>query len=116
MGAQRINVSLHSAYEVAVENTIRFQNRTSTVFEGFISPIAVGGDYLKRLLSCDRRQTRVLGTFFVGSRRCAPRASSSRRACSRNRNAAVATAATAGLPPRLVRRLSFDHPTATGLD
>jgi hypothetical protein len=35
---------LHSADEVAVENTIRFQNRTSTLFEGFISPIAVGGD------------------------------------------------------------------------
>src|SRR6187401_3520134 len=34
----------HSAYEVAVESTIRFQTRTSTVFEGFISPIAVGGD------------------------------------------------------------------------
>jgi hypothetical protein len=34
----------HSAYEVAVENTIRFQSRTSAVFEGFISPIAVGGD------------------------------------------------------------------------
>jgi hypothetical protein len=27
-----------------VESTIRFQNRTSTVFEGFISPSAVGGD------------------------------------------------------------------------
>jgi hypothetical protein len=36
--------SRHSAYEVAVESTIRFQNRTSTVFESFISPIAVGGD------------------------------------------------------------------------
>jgi hypothetical protein len=35
---------LHSAYEVAVEKTIRFQNRTSTLFESFISPIAVGGD------------------------------------------------------------------------
>ena len=34
----------HSAYEVALEKTIRFQNRTSTVFEIFISPIAVGGD------------------------------------------------------------------------
>jgi hypothetical protein len=34
----------HSAYEVAVESTIRFQNRTSTIFESFISPIAVGGD------------------------------------------------------------------------
>jgi hypothetical protein len=34
----------HSAYEVAVEGTIRFQNRTSTVFEGFISPISVGGN------------------------------------------------------------------------
>ena len=36
--------TLHSAYEVAVEKTIRFQNRTSTLFESFISPIAVGGD------------------------------------------------------------------------
>src|SRR6185436_19830520 len=35
---------LHSAYEVAVEGTIRFQTRTSTLFEGFISPLAVGGD------------------------------------------------------------------------
>ena len=34
----------HSAYEVALESTIRFQNRTSTVFESLISPIAVGGD------------------------------------------------------------------------
>ena len=34
----------HSAYEVAVEKTIRFQTRTSTLFETFISPIAVGGD------------------------------------------------------------------------
>ena len=34
----------HSAYEVAVESTIRFHNRTSRVFESFISPIAVGGD------------------------------------------------------------------------
>ena len=34
----------HSAYEVAVEKTIRFQTRTSTLFESFISPIAVGGD------------------------------------------------------------------------
>jgi hypothetical protein len=34
---------LHSAYEVAVESTIRFKTRTSTVFEGFISPLAVGG-------------------------------------------------------------------------
>jgi hypothetical protein len=34
----------HSAYEMAVEGTIRFHNRTSTVFESFISPIAVGGD------------------------------------------------------------------------
>jgi len=34
----------HSAYEVAVESTIRFQNRTSTLFESFISPTAVGGD------------------------------------------------------------------------
>jgi hypothetical protein len=34
----------HSAYEVALEKTIRFQTRTSTVFESFISPLAVGGD------------------------------------------------------------------------
>ena len=34
----------HSAYEVAVEKTIHFQDRTSTLFEGFISPLAVGGD------------------------------------------------------------------------
>jgi hypothetical protein len=34
----------HTAYEVAVEKTIWFQNRTSTLFEGFISPLAVGGD------------------------------------------------------------------------
>ena len=33
-----------SAYEVAVESTIRFQTRTSALFESFISPIAVGGD------------------------------------------------------------------------
>ena len=34
----------HSACEVAVESAIRFQTRTSTLFESFISPIAVGGD------------------------------------------------------------------------
>jgi len=39
----------HSAYEVAVESTIRFQTRTSIVFESFISPIAVGGDSPGRL-------------------------------------------------------------------
>ena len=33
-----------SAYEVALEKTIHFQDRTSTLFEGFISPLAVGGD------------------------------------------------------------------------
>ena len=36
--------ALHAAYEAAVEKTIRFQNRTSTLFESFINPIAVGGD------------------------------------------------------------------------
>jgi hypothetical protein len=34
----------HGAYEVAVEGTVRFQNRTSTVFESFVSPTVVGGD------------------------------------------------------------------------
>ena len=36
--------ALHGNYEAAVEKTIRFQTRTSTIFERFISPIAVGGD------------------------------------------------------------------------
>jgi hypothetical protein len=36
--------TLHGNYEVAVEKTIRFQTRTSTLFENFIRPIAVGGD------------------------------------------------------------------------
>jgi Zinc dependent phospholipase C len=39
----------HSAYEVAVEGTIRFQNRTSMVFEGFISPTPVDGDTPKEI-------------------------------------------------------------------
>ena len=36
--------TLHGNYEAAVENTIRFTTRTSTLFESFISPIPVGGD------------------------------------------------------------------------
>src|SRR4030095_11873408 len=39
----------HSAYEVAVESTIRFQSRTSTIFESFISPIAVVATHPRRL-------------------------------------------------------------------
>ena len=39
----------HSAYEVAVEKTVDFQDRTSTLFEGFISPLAVVGTRLRRL-------------------------------------------------------------------
>jgi hypothetical protein len=36
--------ALHGNYDVAVEKTIRFQTRTSTLFENFIRPTAVGGD------------------------------------------------------------------------
>jgi hypothetical protein len=36
--------ALHGNYEAAVEKTIQFTSRTSTLFETFISPIAVGGN------------------------------------------------------------------------
>lgn len=36
--------TLYGNCEAAVEKTIRFQDRTSTLFETFISPMAVGGD------------------------------------------------------------------------
>jgi hypothetical protein len=36
--------TLHGNYEVAVEKTIQFTTRTSTLFETFIAPIAVAGD------------------------------------------------------------------------
>jgi hypothetical protein len=38
------NEQLHGNYEAAVEKTIRFQTRSSTLFEAFIDPLAVGGD------------------------------------------------------------------------
>lgn len=36
--------ALHGAYEAAVETTIRFQTRSSTVFEAFIKLATVGGN------------------------------------------------------------------------
>ena len=40
--------ALHGNYEAAVEKTIQFTSRTSTLFETFISPIVVGAGGLER--------------------------------------------------------------------
>jgi hypothetical protein len=60
----------HRAYEVAVEKTIRFQNRTSTLFESFISPIAVRGDTpeeIARTLRCEPSEAPAAVAARLGS-------------------------------------------------